>query len=72
MEGVLDGLGASHEIRADRSLRDVPVVMVTSIPSSEYAGMFPTDESLPVDAFLTKPVEPARLVGEVRRVLRAR
>jgi Lrp/AsnC family transcriptional regulator, regulator for asnA, asnC and gidA len=72
MESVLDGLGAAHELRADRLLHDVPVLMVTSIPISEQAAMFPTDESLPADAFLTKPVDPSRLVEEVRRVLRPR
>ena len=72
MDSILDGLGASHDLRADRRLRDVPVVMVTSIAESEYASMFPTDESLPVDAFLTKPVDPSRLVAEIRRALRRR
>jgi CheY-like chemotaxis protein len=72
METVLDGLNASREIRSDRLLHDVPVVMVTSIPGSESAAMFPTDEFLPVDAFLTKPVDPARLIDEVRRALRRR
>ena len=72
MESVLDGLNASREIRSDRVLHDVPVLMVTSIPHSDCASMFPTDEFLPVDAFLTKPVDPARLVEEVRRALKAR
>jgi Lrp/AsnC family transcriptional regulator for asnA, asnC and gidA len=72
MEGVLDGLGTSGEFRADRRLRDVPVVIVTSITQSDCAAMFPTDGSFPFDAFLTKPVDPDRLISEVRRVIKPR
>ena len=68
MEGLLDGLDASRAMRLDESLRRIPIIMVSSITSSEYAGMFPTDEYLPIDVFLSKPVNPARLLEEVRRL----
>jgi Lrp/AsnC family transcriptional regulator for asnA, asnC and gidA len=70
MEGLLDGLDASRAIKLDQSLQRIPIIMVSSIASSEYAGMFPTDEYLPVDAFLSKPINPARLLEEVRRLVK--
>lgn len=68
MEGLLDGLDASRAMRLDANLQRIPIIMVSSIASSEYAGMFPTDEYIPVDTFLSKPVDPARLLEEVQRL----
>jgi Lrp/AsnC family transcriptional regulator for asnA, asnC and gidA len=72
MRGVLDGVDATRDLRKERKLADVPVLMITSIPSSEYAGLFPVDEDLPIDQLLTKPVSPERLVNEVSRLLKRR
>jgi len=69
MKGILDGLHASWQIQADPALRDVPILMVSSITSSDYAEMFPTDENIPADNFLSKPVSPDKLVKEVNRLL---
>ncbi len=71
MEGLLDGLDASRAMRLDQNLQRIPIIMVSSITSSEYAGMFPTDEYIPVDTFLSKPVNPARLLEEVQRLTQA-
>ncbi len=72
MEGLLDGLDASRTMRLDQNLQRIPIIMVSSIASSDYAGMFPTDEYLPADTFLSKPVNPARLLEEVRRLTQTR
>ena len=56
MDTVLEGLSVSQQIHEAAELTKTPVIMVTSIASSEYASMFPTDEYIHVDAFLTKPV----------------
>lgn len=69
MSGILDGLNASMRIKAERGLARTPILMVSSITSSEYAGMFPTDEYIPVANFLSKPVGPEQLLSEVRRLL---
>jgi CheY-like chemotaxis protein len=71
MSSVLDGLGVSEEMQADPELRNVPIVMVTSIANSQYADMFPTDQSLPVSAWLSKPVQPGDLVATIERCLSA-
>ena len=69
MESLLEGLNASWTIRADRDLQDTPVLMVSSIASSEYAESFPTDEYVPVDSFLCKPIAPDKLLQEIERLL---
>jgi CheY-like chemotaxis protein len=65
MGGVLDGLNASHQIQQDPAIRDTRVIMVTSIMDTQHASMFPTDEYLPIDAWLTKPVQPETLLKTV-------
>ena len=51
-----EGVWVSEEIANDSELRHVPVVMLTSIVGSEYAGHFPTDGPLHAHMFLDKPV----------------
>jgi CheY-like chemotaxis protein len=72
MSYVLDGLNLTRQIRDDPQLRDIPVIMISAIVSKEEAGVFPTDEYLSVDSFLTKPVDPANLLKEVARLTQRR
>ena len=72
MNSLLEGLNATWTIRADQDLQNIPVLMVSSIASSEYAESFPTDEFVPVDNFLCKPVAPEKLFKEVTRLLQKR
>jgi Lrp/AsnC family transcriptional regulator for asnA, asnC and gidA len=69
MEGVLDGWDASGRIRQTPELHGTPILVVSSITSSDYIGMFPTDEDHLVDNFLSKPVSPERLLQEVARLI---
>jgi len=69
MSCVLDGLGVTRKMQADAELRDIPIIMVTSIASSPYADMFPTDEHLPIDAWISKPVQPDDLLKTVQQCL---
>jgi CheY-like chemotaxis protein len=69
MRTVLDGLGLSERMREDPALQRVPIVMVSSIASTEYAAAFPTDQYVHMDAWLSKPVEPETLLKTVRQHL---
>lgn len=69
MSSVLDGLSVSQEMASNPDYRNIPIVMVTSIAGTNYAELFPTDEYMHVDTFLSKPVGSERLVKEVRRLL---
>ena len=70
MDTVLDGLSVSQELGEHEDYKQVPIIMITSIANTDYAELFPTDEYVHLDTFLTKPVAPERLVKEVNRLLR--
>ncbi len=57
-----EGVYVSQQMAQDPKLRDVPVVMVSSILESGYGGHFPTDQTLHVHQFLDKPVPLHKLV----------
>ena len=69
MSGVLDGVHVAHAISQDDTLSHIAVIMVSSITNTPMADMFPTDEYLPVDLWLTKPVQPDDLIGKVERLV---
>lgn len=72
MNGVLDGLRTAKEMRADSDLRTIPLLMVSSIGQSGFAALLPTEEELPADNLLVKPLEISVLLAEVERLLNAR
>lgn len=57
-----EGVWVSEEIANDPELRSVPVVMLTSIVGSEFAGHFPTDRPLHAHKFLDKPVPLSQII----------
>lgn len=69
MDGVLDGWDAGRRIRADGVSRDVPILVVSSITSTDYLGMVPTDDDNLIDYFLSKPVDPKVLLKHVGRLV---
>jgi CheY-like chemotaxis protein len=69
MDTVLDGLSTSQRIHEDPLMRHVPIIMVTSIASTDYASLFPTDEYVHVSSFMSKPVTPKGLLRQVNRFL---
>lgn len=70
MATVLDGLNLSYVMSEDPVLKDVPVVMVSSITDSPHAGLFPTDEYIPIDAWISKPVQPNDLLRKVAQFIK--
>ena len=71
MAYVLDGLDVSREMAQDPALRDIPVIMVSSLTAVKGSGLFPSDEYVPVDEWLAKPVEPAALLSRVDAALQS-
>lgn len=72
MSWVLDGLRMSAELKEDPELKRIPVIMVSSIASTEHAAAFPTDQPLHVDEFISKPVRAAELSARVKALLESR
>lgn len=67
MSSVLDGLNMSQRMAEDANFRHVPIIMVTSIANTDYLALFPTDESIHIDAFVTKPIAPKELLRQIAR-----
>ena len=65
MASVLDGLSVAYEMQKDQALKTVPIIMISSIISSPHTSMFPTDEYIPMDVWITKPVDPADLLAKI-------
>jgi CheY-like chemotaxis protein len=69
MDWPLEGVSVSEELLNSADLRAIPVIIVSSIRSSEYRGSFPLDRYLHVDSWLDKPCPPDRLLDEVQETL---
>ena len=69
MRTVLDGLNMSREMADDPEQHDTPILMVTSIANSDYAALFPTDEYIHIDDFVSKPIAPDDLLKRVGKLL---
>jgi CheY-like chemotaxis protein len=69
MDSVLDGVSTSDLMYGDDQTKNIPIIMVTSIANTDYADLFPTDQNIHIDAFLTKPVAPASLLKQVDKLL---
>jgi CheY-like chemotaxis protein len=69
MSTVLDGVNVSFAMSEDPALRSIPIVMISSMPDSPNVDSFPTDEYVPISAWITKPVNPDKLVSTVQRLV---
>ncbi len=69
MSTILEGVDVSKEMQSDPNLKDVPIVMISSIATTEYAMDFPDNEPIPIEAWITKPIQPQVLLNIVKRFL---
>lgn len=69
MATTLEGVDVAREMKGDPALEDVPIIMVSSIATSPHAAEFPDDEHVPIDGWLSKPVQPSVLLKTLDRFL---
>ncbi len=69
MSYILDGLDVSREIAQDPQLKDIPVIMVTSLNGAKGQVDLPSDEYIPVEDWIHKPIDPDKLLERVRAAL---
>ena len=62
----LDGFATAERLRADPVTSDIPLVIVSARAAASDVAR---GEELQVDGYLTKPFEPAELVGLVSRLI---
>jgi CheY-like chemotaxis protein len=62
-----DGLTALRELKQNQATRDIPVIVMTATVS-EYNTSAQEAKIAGAEVLLTKPLSPAKLVEEVRRI----
>jgi two-component system cell cycle response regulator DivK len=63
---VLDGIEATRVLKSDPATAGIPIIVLTAHTQHEDVA---AAEEAGCDAYLAKPVEPAKVASEVRRVL---
>ena len=69
MATPLEGVGVAREMAGDPDLKSIPIIMVSSIDSSKHAGLLPDDVHIPIDSWISKPLDPDNLLKTIRRFL---
>ena len=69
MSTTLEGVDVAREMKGDPALEHVPIIMVSSIATSPQAAEFPVDEQIPIDGWLSKPVQRSVLLKTLARFL---
>lgn len=69
MSYILDGLDVRREMAKDESLRNIPVIMATSLTGTHARSTLPSDEYVPDSDWLHKPIDPDKLLQLVKAKL---
>jgi formate transporter len=69
MATPLEGVSLAKTMAGDAKLASIPIIMISSIGNSEYAKLLPDDVHIPVDAWISKPLDPDHLLRTVKRFL---
>ena len=69
MAYILDGLDVGREMAEDAELKDIPVIMVTSLTGARAQVALPSDEYIPVEDWIHKPIDPDELLKRIKAVL---
>ena len=69
MSYVLDGIDVRRTMAQDRDLKDIPVIMATSLTAAKAQGALPTDEYVPASEWIHKPIDPDVLLDQVKKSL---
>lgn len=69
MAYILDGLDVGREMAQDPALKDIPVIMVTSLTGARAQVALPADEYIPVEDWIHKPIDPDQLLAKIEGLL---
>ena len=67
-----DGFDMARNLKKDDQFKAIPILMLTGIEDKtglEFKSEAGDEEWLPVETFLDKPVDPATLLAEVKKLL---
>jgi len=69
MSSYTEGIDVIGKLRSAADTGDIPIILMTSVDMrSSYGGSL--DESLPIEHYLVKPVDPATLIKSVKDYIR--
>jgi two-component system alkaline phosphatase synthesis response regulator PhoP len=69
MSYILDGLDVGREMAEDPDLKDIPVIMVTSLTGARAQADQLSDEYVPVEDWIHKPIDPDILLKRIEAAL---
>ena len=69
MSYILDGLDVRRTMAEDKDLRNIPVIIATSLTTARTQGTLPSDEYVPESQWIHKPIDPDKLLEQVKKVL---
>jgi DNA-binding response OmpR family regulator len=69
MSYILDGLDVSREMAEDPALKDIPVIMITSLTGARAEVDQFSDEYIPVADWIHKPIDPDTLLKRIEAAL---
>jgi CheY-like chemotaxis protein len=69
MAYILEGLDIRRQMAADPNLKDIPVIMSTSLTGERVQRNLPSDEYIPDSVWLHKPIDPDRLLEQIKKAL---
>ena len=67
-----DGFEMARKLKKDDQFKAIPILMLTGVEENtglEFKSEAGDEEWLPVETFLDKPVDPATLLAEVKKLL---
>jgi DNA-binding response OmpR family regulator len=69
MSYILDGLDVGREMAEDAELKDIPVIMITSLTGARAQAEQLSDEYVSVEDWIHKPIDPDELLERIRAAL---
>ncbi len=69
MAYILEGLDIRRQMAADPNLKNIPVIMSTSLTGERVQRNLPSDEYVPDSAWLHKPIDPDLLLEQVKKAV---
>ncbi len=69
MSYIMDGLDVRRRMAEDEILRQIPVIMVTSLTSTRAQGEPLSQDYIPDSPWLNKPIDPDVLLAQVKAML---
>lgn len=69
MAYILEGLDTRRQMAADPDLKDIPVIMSTSLTGERVQRSLPSDEYVPESMWLHKPIDPDKLLEQVKKAI---